>query len=94
MAAIDAFWHLMNLLAPAASVSLIAAGVAKLVWRRQLKTVSWRRLVGWPTALSAAVIVVGLLVSGRDGRIATYMVMVVACAVGLWWAGWGGRRAG
>ncbi|MDB5819256.1 MAG: hypothetical protein JWQ11_2896 [Rhizobacter sp.] len=94
MAAIDAFWHLLNLLAPAGSVAVIAACMARLLWWRRLKTVSWRRLVGWPACLSALVVVVGLLVSGRDGRIVTYMVMVLACAAGLWWAGWGGRSKG
>lgn len=94
MAAIDAFWHVMNLLAPAASVALIAACVARLLWRRQLKSVSWRRLVGWPASLSAVVIIGGLLLSGHDGLIVTYMVMVLACAAGLWWAGWGGRSRG
>lgn len=94
MAAIDAFWHVVNLLAPAGSVAVIAACMARLLWRRQLASVSWRRLVGWPAALSAIVIVAGLLMSGRDGRIVTYMIMVLACATGLWWAGWGGRSRG
>lgn len=94
MGAIDAFWHVVNLLAPAVGIALVAACMARLLWWRQLKPVSWRRLVAWPAALSALVIVAGLLVSGRDGRITTYMAMVLACAAGLWWAGWGGRSRG
>jgi hypothetical protein len=34
----------------------------------------------------------GLLIQGRDGRMATYLGMVVACAAGLWWAGFGPGR--
>jgi hypothetical protein len=40
-----------------------------------------------------AALVTGLLVFGRDGRMATYLLLVVAGAGALWWAGFGpGRR--
>jgi hypothetical protein len=31
--------------------------------------------------------VAGLVAFGRDGRMATYGGMVLACALALWWAG-------
>jgi hypothetical protein len=35
----------------------------------------------------------GLVISGRDGRMVTYAAMTLACALALWWAGFGpGRR--
>ncbi len=41
----------------------------------------------------AAVTLAGLVVFGRDGRMATYAAMVLACAFTLWWRGFGpGRR--
>jgi hypothetical protein len=36
---------------------------------------------------------IGLLVLGRDGKMATYGAMVLACALTLWWRAFGpGRR--
>jgi hypothetical protein len=93
MGVLDAIWHLLNLLAPAVGLGMIAAGGAKLVWRRELKAVSWRRLAGWAVALCTVVLLAGLVITGRDGRMGTYAAMVLACALGLWWAGFrsGGR---
>ena len=93
MGPLDAFWHLANLFLPALGLGAIAAALAKLLWRRELAAVAWRRLAG-PAALAAAgVTAVGLVLFGRDGKMATYAAMVVACALMLWWRGWGpGRR--
>jgi hypothetical protein len=90
---IGALWHLLNFLAPAAGLGLIAALLAKLLWWRPLGGVAWWRLGGWASAWSLAVAVVGLVVFGRDGKMATYAAMVLACATSLWWTGFGpGRR--
>ncbi|WP_348756653.1 hypothetical protein [uncultured Aquincola sp.] len=84
---LDAFWQVMNLFAPALGVGLIAAGAAKLLWRRELGRVSYLRLALWAFAAGAAVLLGGLLLLGQDGRMVTYGTMVVACALALWWAG-------
>jgi uncharacterized membrane protein YwaF len=91
--ALDVLWHLLNFFAPAAGLAVIAASITKLLWRRELAAVAWRRLA-LPAGLSgAAVLVAGLALLGRDGRMATYAAMVLACAFSLWWRGFGpGRR--
>jgi len=33
------------------------------------------------------VLAAGLWAFGRDGKMATYAAMVLACALGLWWSG-------
>ena len=39
------------------------------------------------------VLLAGLVITGRYGRMATYAGMVLASAAALWWAGFGpGRR--
>jgi hypothetical protein len=86
-----AAWHLLNLFAVAALTGLIAASASKLLWRRQLAAVSWRRLAGSAVGVCAAVSAGGLILLGQDGRIATYGVMVAACALMLWWQGFGRR---
>jgi hypothetical protein len=93
MGPLDAVWHLLNFFAPALGVGLLAALAAKLLWRRELGAVRWQRLAGFAGAAGAVVSIGGLIVFGRDGRMATYAMLVVASAVALWWTGFGpGRR--
>ena len=87
----DAFWHLTNFFAPALVLGAIATTAAKLIWRRELAPVGGLRLWAWAGGAAAIASVVGLVVFERDGRMATYAGMVVACAAGLWWAGFRGR---
>ena len=93
MAPLDALWHLANLFTPALALGALAAALAKLAWRRELASVPWKRLAVPACAACAAVTLAGLALLGRDGRMATYAAMVVACALTLWWQGFGpGRR--
>lgn len=87
MGPLDALWHLANLFLPALLLAALAAGLAKLLWRRELARVRWRALAGAAAVAGGAVTLAGLLVFGRDGRMATYAALVVACASALWWRG-------
>jgi len=87
----DAFWHVTNFFAPAVALGAIAATLTKLLWWRELGGVSAVRLWAWASAAGAITAVIGLVVFERDGRIATYVAMVLACAAALWWAGFRGR---
>jgi hypothetical protein len=89
---IGAFWHFFNFFAPAVGLGAIAALLAKLLWWRELRAARWLRLALWAAGASAVVLIAGLLVFGRDGRMATYAGMVVASALALWWAGFAARR--
>jgi hypothetical protein len=89
---IDALWHLLNFFAPAFGVGLPTALMAKLLWRRSLKSASLKRLGAWAVAGSAFALLTGLVVFGRDGKMLTYGAMVLACALSVWWAGFGPRR--
>lgn len=91
MNALDALIHLMNFVLPPLLLGGIAALLAKLAWRRALKPVPWLRLAGWASGAAALALVGGLLLTGRDGAMATYGAMVLACAAVLGWAGWGRR---
>jgi hypothetical protein len=93
MGPLDALMHLGNLFLPGVALGALAAALAKLLWRRELAPVSFRRLA-LPAALAAAAVTLaGLVVFGRDGKVATYAGMVLACALTLWWRGFGpGRR--
>jgi hypothetical protein len=87
MGPLDATWHLLNFFAPALGVALITSGLAKLLWRGEMRGVAWRRLVLWTATGGALALLAGLLVFGRDGRMATYALLIVVVAVALWWAG-------
>ena len=92
---LDALWHLLNFWAPAVGVGALAAALSKLLWRRELAGVRWRRLALAGSLAAAVALLAGLVLSGRDGRMLTYAAMVAACALAQWWAGFGpGRRSG
>ena len=93
MGPLDAIWHVLNFLLPAFSLGLLSAAGAKLLWRRELAGVAWKRLARDACIASALVLVAGLVAFRHDGRMATYGAMVLACAVMLWWRGFGpGKR--
>ena len=93
MEPLDALVHLLNLFVPALGLGALAAAAAKLAWRRELAPVPWRRLAAPACGVCTAMVVAGLVLFGRDGTMATYGVLVLACAFTLWWQGFGpGRR--
>ena len=93
MGPLDALNHLLNLFLPALGLGLLASAATKLLWRRELAAVGWRRLAVSASVVSALVVLGGLVLFGRDGKMATYGAMVLACALTLWWRGFGpGRR--
>lgn len=93
MGPLDALGHVINLFVPGVALGALAAALAKLVWRRELGGVRWRHLAGPASAACAAVTAAGLVTFGQDGRMATFGAMVAACALTLWWQGFGpGRR--
>lgn len=93
MGPLDAVWHLLNFFAPAIGMGLIAPSLCKLLWRGTLRGVPWLRLAGWATLASAAALIGGLVIFGRDGKMATYFAMVAASALALWWVGLRPSRA-
>ena len=93
MGPLDALMHLGNLFFPAVALATLAAALAKLLWRRELAPVSFKRLALPAAMVCAVVTLAGLVAFGRDGKMATYAGMVLACAFTLWWRGFGpGRR--
>lgn len=87
MGPLDALWHLLNLVAPAVGVALIASASAKLLWRRSLKTVPFRDLFTWAAGVGVLVLLAGLVVFERDGKMLSYAALVVSTAAVLWWKG-------
>jgi hypothetical protein len=93
MGPFDFLLHLLNFMMPALGVAALASAGAKLMWRKALAAVRWRRLFGFSFAAGLLVLVLGLILFGRDGRMATYGALVLATALALWWAGFRGATA-
>lgn len=76
--------HLMNLALPALALALVVPLMSRLVaWGRVARPSFWMQAtVQFMVAL--AVVVAGLWLSGRDGKMVTYMTMVVAGATTQW----------
>jgi len=82
---LDAFWHITQLFAPAWSVAALLAGCAKLVWRRELKNTPWRRLALWGAAGGSLAVVAALVVTGHDGKMLGYGLMLLGISLPQWW---------
>ena len=91
MGPIDAFWHLLNFFGPALGLGLLGPLLAKLLWRRALQNVSWRRMWLRVSSACAVVSIAGLVMFGHDGKMATYAGMVLASALTLWWVGFASK---
>ncbi|MEY4750259.1 MAG: hypothetical protein RIQ60_2473 [Pseudomonadota bacterium] len=91
MTLLGALWHFMNFLAPALVVGPLAAALAKVFWHRELRGLTWLKLATHAALACSAALALGLLLEGRDGRMSTYLAMVLACALTLWWQLWRSR---
>ncbi len=84
MTALDLFWHLANFVLPALAVGALTAALCKLLWRRSLAKASWFTLAWQASAAGLAVLVAGLVITGHDGRMATWAALVIVCALVPW----------
>lgn len=79
--------HVVNFLLPAVAMALLVPSLARLVWWKSLASAGWRRQVKLAAAVNLVVLVLGLLVLGRDGAMWTYAGLVLASALAVWWTG-------
>lgn len=78
---LDAFWHLSNFFLPAWAVAALMAAGAKLLWRRELKALAWRRLAVWGGWGGSAGLILALLLLGRDGKMLGYGLMLLGISL-------------
>ena len=83
----NALNHLVNFFLPALTMALLVPTLARLVWRAELKGRAWRGQVKWSALANAGVLIVGLVLTGQDGAVATYAGLVLASALVVWWTG-------
>jgi hypothetical protein len=79
----DVFWHVMNFALPAGVLSLGITAWGSFQFRRQAQMRwIWRCLLNALAGIS--VLVAGLVVTGNDGKMATYGALVLVCATVEW----------
>lgn len=83
----NALNHLLNFFLPALAMALLVPTLARLVWRAELKGKAWHGQVKWSAVANAGVLIVGLVLTGQDGAVATYAGLVLASALVVWWTG-------
>ena len=84
MDALGLFWHLANFVAPAFGVGVLSALLCKAFWRRSLARVSWFTLAWQASLAGLAVLIVGLVATGHDGKQVTYAALVIVCGLVPW----------
>ena len=82
---LDALWHFGNLFLPAWFVAGLAAALAKLLWRAELKSRSWRQLWLWGGAGGSLGLLLALALLGHDGKMMGYGLMLLAIALPQAW---------
>jgi hypothetical protein len=92
MGVIDALWHVIGLLLPAGCVAMALAFSSRFFKQN-------RPLAGTLIARSAilfivcaAVLLTGVFITGRDGKMMTYLAMVLAGGTAQWLLSGGWRR--
>ncbi len=85
MGLIDLIFHLLNFCAPAAFVALLMALASPIFMKKRPQVTVWRGQLAINFIVSLVVLLIGLVVFGRDGKMATYGALVVACASSQWW---------
>jgi len=86
MGPLDLLNHLLNFAAPALVVGLLLAILAPVLYRKVPVAHSLRAQAAINFIAGLVALLVGLVFFGRDGKMATYAAMVLACAASQWWS--------
>ncbi len=91
MGPLDFLTHLLGFIAPALVVAALVALAGRVVLSRNNRPQRWWIPFVLNFLVGVAVLVAGLFVFGRDGKMATYGMLVVAVATTQWLSGRGWR---
>ncbi|MGJ7571055.1 hypothetical protein ACSFBX_11020 [Variovorax sp. RB2P76] len=84
--------HLLSFVAPAAFLALVLALAGRFLGGRRAGVPRWWVQCAFTFLAGVAVLLAGLVVSGRDGSMATYAALVAVCGTVQWLAMRGWRR--
>ena len=84
MGPLDTLNHLLNLAAPALAVALMLPVFARLLGSGKGKRPAFWVQASVNFVVGLAVVLAGLLWGGHDGKMATYLALVLVCASTQW----------
>lgn len=84
MAAFALLNHWLNFLAPAVGVAFLLVLMGRFLFRKRSRKLALWHQISILFLLNAFVLGLGLWFFGRDGKMATYVSMVLASATGQW----------
>lgn len=91
MPLLDFLLHLISFLAPAAFLALVLALWARIRWGAGAQLLPWWQSAGLNFVLGILVLALGVVLGGHDGRIGTYVLLVLVMVTCQWLlAGMGG----
>lgn len=76
--------HLLNFAAPAAVLALVLVPVSRIFIRNSPQAIAWWAQAAIVFAVGCGVLLVGLWILGRDGKVLTYAALVLAAATCQW----------
>ena len=85
MGLVDFIVHLLNFAAPALSIALLVALLARIFVEKQAVALVWYAQAAINCVVCLVLMLAGLWYFGRDGTIASYAAMVLGCATSQWW---------
>ncbi len=84
MSALALLNHALNFLAPALWLALVLPLAGRFLIRKKSRAPAFGVQLVVNFAVSLLALAVGLWFFGRDGKMATYLAMTIACATGQW----------
>lgn len=92
MPALDFLLHFTTFMAPAFAVAGVLAVFSRLYWGGDVQMLVWWRSWLLNALLGVLVLALGLVLGGQDGKMTTYLVLVLALSSTQWLLSHGWRR--
>ena len=87
MGPLDLIIHLLNFAAPALVLAVAMPVADRLFVRRRVQSVAWRPQIAINLIAGLVVLGAGLALFGNDGKMLTYVGLVIVVASAQWLAG-------
>lgn len=84
MGLLDLLNHVLNFVAPALVLALLVTLAARLFLKKERASLSLSAQTAVNFVVNVTVLLLGLWFFGRDGKMVTYMGLVLACATSQW----------
>jgi hypothetical protein len=92
MGFVDAFLHALNFMMPALAVALLVTFFGRFFKQNRPVAVGFIARSAINFVVCLAVLVIGLILTGRDGKMLTYLAMVMASGTVQWMVSGGWRK--